>query len=137
SASGEDGAGVKAAGNGALRITGIRQSDCTTNANLCPYIGMMSFADRNNTATQTWRGNGTNENGSSSGISGTIYMRSGTMDLRGNGFQMASQIVTGFVTMKGNPSTVTINYDHSKNFVETTAGPTTYSGTPDNNGLSG
>jgi hypothetical protein len=37
--------------------------------------------------------------------------------------------------MKGNPSTVTIYYDHSKNYSETTAGPTTYSGTPDNNGL--
>ena len=36
-------------------------------ASLCPYVGMMSFADRNNTATQTWRGNGTNENGSASG----------------------------------------------------------------------
>ena len=37
---------------------------------------MMSFADRNNDATQTWRGNGTNENGPASGISGTIYMKS-------------------------------------------------------------
>ena len=136
-AAGETGAGVKATGNGALRITGIRQSDCTTTANLCPYVGMMSFADRNNAATQTWRGNGTNELGSASGISGTIYMKSGTMDLRGNGYQMASQVVVSNFTMKGNPSTVTLSYDQSKNYTETHPVTTTsYNGTPDNNGLS-
>jgi Flp pilus assembly protein TadG len=131
-------AGIKATGNGALRITGIRQSDCTTNANLCPYVGMMSFADRNNDATQTWRGNGTNENGQASGLSGTIYAKAGEMDLRGNGYQMASQIIVDRFTMKGNPSTVTITYDLSKNATEThvVPGPTTYNGTPDNNGLS-
>ena len=61
------------------------------------------------------------------------------MDLRGNGYQMASQIVTDRFTMEGNPSTVTISYDTSKNYSEThtVAGPTTYNGTPDNNGLSG
>ncbi len=134
---GQNGAGIKATGNGALRITGIRQSDCTTTASLCPYVGMMDFADRNNTETQTWRGNGTNENGSASGISGTIYMKAGTMDLRGNGYQMASQIVTGYFTMNGNPSTVTISYDQSKNYSEThPITTTTYNGTPDNNGLS-
>jgi Flp pilus assembly protein TadG len=136
-ASGQTGAGIKATGNGALRITGIRQSDCTTTASLCPYVGMMDFADRNNTATQTWRGNGTNENGQSSGISGTIYMKAGLMDLRGNGYQMASQIVTDRFTMEGNPSTVTISYDQSKNYTEThPITTTTYNGTPDNNGLS-
>jgi Flp pilus assembly protein TadG len=135
--SGQTGAGIKATGNGALRITGITQAQCTANANYCPYVGMMSFADRNNTATQTWRGNGTNENGSNSGISGTIYMKSGTMDLRGNGFQMASQIVTGYFTMEGNPSTVTIAYDQSKNYSESvTTTSTTYNGVPDDNGLS-
>jgi Flp pilus assembly protein TadG len=136
--SGQTGAGIKATGNGAMRITGITQAQCTadTTGKLCPYVGMMSFADRNNYATQTWRGNGTNENGQSSGISGTIYAKSGEMDLRGNGFQMASQVVVDRFTMKGNPSTVTIYYDHSKNYSETTAGPTTYSGTPDDNGLS-
>jgi hypothetical protein len=131
-------AGITATGNGALRITGIRQSDCTATPNYCEYVGMMDFADRNNNATQTWRGNGTNENGQASGISGTIYMKAGTMDLRGNGYQMASQMVVNSFTMKGNPSTVTISYDQSKNYTEThtVAGPTTYNGTPDNNGLS-
>jgi Flp pilus assembly protein TadG len=132
---GEAGAGVKTTGNGALRITGITQSQVDATPSLQEYLGMMTFADRANTAVQTWRGNGTNENGSASGISGTIYMLSGTMDLRGNGFQMASQIVTGFFTMEGNPSTVTIAYDLSKNYAETHVGDTTYTGTPDNNGL--
>ena len=135
---GQTGAGIKATGNGALRTTGIRGSDCTNDASLCPYIGMMSFADRNNTATQTWRGNGTNENGQGSIISGTIYMKAGLMDLRGNGYQMASQIVADRFTMEGNPSTVTISYDQSKNYTETHPVTTTsYNGTPDNNGLSG
>jgi hypothetical protein len=136
--SGQTGAGIAATGNGALRLTGITQAQCTANANFCPYVGMLSFADRNNTAVQTWRGNGTNENGSASGISGTIYMKSGTMDLRGNGYQMASQVVVNTFTMNGNPSTVTIAYDQSKNYSEThaVAGPTSYNGTPDNNGLS-
>jgi hypothetical protein len=98
---------------------------------------MLSFADRSNNATQTWRGNGTNETGQSSGISGTIYMYSGTMDLRGNGYQMSSQIVVNNFTMNGNPSTVTISYDLSKNYSEThVVGTTTYTGTPDDNGLS-
>jgi hypothetical protein len=60
------------------------------------------------------------------------------MDLRGNGYQMASQIVVNNFTMKGNPSTVTISYDQSKNYTEThPVTTTTYNGTPDNNGLSG
>jgi Flp pilus assembly protein TadG len=134
-----DRAGITATGNGALRITGITQAMCDApgGANYCKYVGMMDFADRSNDATQTWRGNGTNENGQSSGISGTIYMKSGTMDLRGNGYQMASQIVVDNFTMKGNPSTVTLSYDQSKNYTEThPVTTTTYNGTPDNNGLS-
>jgi hypothetical protein len=51
------------------------------------------FSDRNNTATATFRGNGSNENGSHNGSGGTIYMRSGDLDLRGNGFTLASQIM--------------------------------------------
>jgi hypothetical protein len=135
-----DRAGITATGNGALRITGITQAQCTApgGSNYCQYVGMMDFADRSNDATQTWRGNGTNENGQSSGISGTIYAKSGTMDLRGNGYQMASQIIVNNFTMKGNPSTVTISYDQSKNYTEThPVTTTTYNGTPDNNGLSG
>ncbi len=137
-ASGETGAGITATGNGAIRLTAPTADDCAGDSSVCPYVGLLSFADRNNQATQTWRGNGTNENGAVSGLSGTIYMKSGQMDLRGNGFQMASQIVVDRFSMNGNPSTVTIAYDLSKNYNEThTVGTTTYGASYDNNGLSG
>jgi Putative Flp pilus-assembly TadE/G-like len=136
--SGQSGAGITATGNGAIKLTAPTAEDCTANSAICPYVGMLSFADRNNTATQTWRGNGTNENGAASALSGTIYMKSGQMDLRGNGYQMASQIVVDNFTMNGNPSTVTIAYDLSKNYSEThTVGTTSYGASYDNNGLSG
>jgi hypothetical protein len=137
---GQVGAGITSTGNGALRITGITQAQCDADSShkLCQYVGMMLFADRNNTATQTWRGNGTNENGAVNGSNGTIYMKAGTMDLRGNGYTLSSQIITNFFTMKGNPSTVTIAYDLSKNHTEThIEAHTSYSVSYDNNGLSG
>ena len=60
------------------------------------------------------------------------------MDLRGNGYQMASQIVIDRFTMEGNPSTVTISYDHEQELQrDAPVRSTTYNGTPDNNGLSG
>ena len=80
-----------------------------------PYVGLTIFADRDNTSTQTIRGNGTNENGSATGTSGTIYIKSGTLDLRGNGYTLASEIVVGNMTMEGNPTGVTVAYDLSKN----------------------
>jgi len=105
-APGEKGAGIKATGNGSMRIfpptSGV-------------YTGLSIFADRNNTSTFTYRGNGTNENGLMNGGAGTFYMKSGTLDLRGNGYTLASQIVVGFVTMEGNPSGVTIAYDQARN----------------------
>jgi len=137
---GQTGAGIKATGNGAMRVTGITQAQCDADSshNLCQYIGMMLFADRKNTATMTWRGNGTNENGALNSSNGTIYLKAGTFDLRGNGYTLASQIVTNTFTMEGNPSTVTIAYDLSKNYTEThTETHTSYSASYDNNGLSG
>jgi Flp pilus assembly protein TadG len=135
---GQVGAAIKATGNGALRITGITHAQCNGNAYFCVYEGMMLFADRNNAATQTWRGNGTNESGQLNSSNGTIYLKSGTFDLRGNGFTLGSQIVTDKFTMEGNPSTVTIAYDLSKNYQETHIEySTSYSTSYDSNGLSG
>ncbi len=128
-APGEKGAGIKTTGNGAIRLTGP-----TTG----PFKGLVIFADRNNTATQTFRGTGTNESGPQSGSSGTIYLKSGTMDLRGNGYTLASMIVTGKFSMDGNPSAVTIAYDLDKNYyVEThhTSTSTTTAYSYDANGL--
>jgi len=105
-APGQAGAGIKATGNGAMRITPPTSG---------VYQGLSIFADRNNTSTFTYRGNGTNENGLLNGGAGTFYMKSGTLDLRGNGYTLASEIVVGFVTMEGNPSGVTIAYDQERN----------------------
>lgn len=103
------GAGIKTTGNGALKLT----APSTTGH---VYKGLVIFADRNNTAVQTFRGNGTNESGPQSGSSGTIYLKSGTLDLRGNGYTLASMIITNKFSMNGNPSAVTIAYDLDKNF---------------------
>lgn len=128
--------GITATGNGAVLLTGPTAQTCSAVPSTCPYVGLTIFADRDNTSTFTFRGNGTNENGSAEGSSGTIYMKSGTLDLRGNGYTLASQIITGFITMKGNPSGITVAYDQSRNIAETTTipgsvvhGTTTYSTT--------
>ena len=42
-------------------------------------------------------------------------MKSGTLDLRGNGYTLASEIVVGLVTLEGNPSGITIAYDQKRN----------------------
>ena len=126
---GQVGAGIQTTGNGALRLTGPTSGT---------FKGLVIFADRNNAATQTFRGNGTNESGPQSGSSGTIYMKTGTMDLRGNGYTLASMIVTGKFSMEGNPSAVTIAYDLDKNYyVEThhTETSTTTAYSYDANGL--
>jgi hypothetical protein len=102
-----NGAGIKATGNGALRLTAPTSGT---------YEGLMMFADRDNTAVSTYRGNGTNENGGTTGSSGTIYMKSGTLDLRGNGFSLSSLVVVNKVDMNGNPSGVTIVYDLDDNY---------------------
>jgi hypothetical protein len=103
---GQAGAGIKATGNGAMRIFPPTEG---------VYQGLSLFADRNNTATLTYRGNGTNENGLTNGGAGTFYMKSGTLDLRGNGYTLASEIIVGFMTMEGNPSGVAIVYDQARN----------------------
>jgi Flp pilus assembly protein TadG len=132
------GAAITAVGNGALHLSPPTAAQCNTQSSVCPYVGIMLFADRENTATSTFRGNGTNENGGYYGSYGTIYMKSGTLDLRGNGFTLASQIITGSLTMKGNPSGITVAYDLAYNAPETHPITTTADAySYDNNGLSG
>ena len=113
---GTAGARITATGNGALRLTGPTARQCESQSSVCPYVGLTVFADRQNTAVQTFRGNGTNEAGAVSGSSGTLYLRSGTLDLRGNGYTLTSMIVAGKITMVGNPSGITIAYDLSRNY---------------------
>jgi hypothetical protein len=120
SSGGQNGGRIRATGNGAVLLTGPTAQQCTTDPRTCPYQGLTIFADRNNTSQFTFRGNGTNESGDLSGSSGTIYMRSGLLDLRGNGYTLASQIITGRLTMEGNPAGITIAYDQSRNAPQTT-----------------
>ncbi len=120
-----DVSGITATGNGSVLLTGPTAATCSDLPSTCPYVGLTIFADRDNTSTFTFRGNGTNENGSDEGSSGTLYMKSGTLDLRGNGYTLASQIITGKLTMMGNPSGVTVAYDLSRNASETTTVTTT------------
>ena len=139
-AAGQTGAGMTAVGNGAVRLNAPTAADCTALPSVCNYVGLLMFADRNNTATATFRGNGSNEGGSHNGSGGTIYMKSGDLDLRGNGFTLASQIVVGSMTFSGNPSGVVVAYDQDLNYKEYTSTTTTTTSDAfsyDNAGLSG
>jgi hypothetical protein len=132
------GASITAVGNGALHLSAPTNAQCSTQSSVCPYVGIMLFADRKNTSTSTFRGNGTNENGGFYGSYGTIYLKSGTLDLRGNGFTLASQIITAALTMKGNPSGITVAYDLAYNAPETHPITTTTNAfSYDDNGLTG
>ena len=76
-------------------------------------VGVSILADRNYAGTLSFRGNPV------SGISGTIYLKSGTLDIRGNGdtTTATSLIVVDDITFSGNNATLTINYSASSNIV--------------------
>ncbi len=126
---GQTGAGITATGNGALRLTAPTAAQCTTQTSVCPYQGITIFSDRNNASTLTFRGNGSSESGGTSGSSGTFYLKSGTLDLRGNGYTLSSQIIAAKLDMNGNPSGVTIAYNQSLNAPETHSVTTTTTST--------
>jgi hypothetical protein len=68
-------------------------------------------ADRNNTATIGWRGNGLGKS------TGTIYLKSGTLDYRGNGTGVAMDalVVVGDMAFSGSPSSFTLVYNENTN----------------------
>jgi hypothetical protein len=76
-----------------------------------PTAGLAVASDRNSTASFDWRGNGLLQ------TAGTIYLRSGTLNYRGNGAGLAmdSLIVVGNLSFDGNPSAFTSLYTVSKN----------------------
>ncbi len=98
---GEAGAGLLMTGQASLTIT-APTSGATQ--------GISIMADRNNTQTFGFRGNG----GASSG---TIYAASGTFDYRGNGTGAAldSLIVVNDLTFSGNNATLSSSYTQEKN----------------------
>ena len=71
------------------------------------------LADRNYAGEVSFRGNPVG------GISGTIYMRSATLDARGNGDTTAltSLLVVKDLTFSGNNATLNITYDGNANII--------------------
>jgi hypothetical protein len=73
--------------------------------------GLAVVADRKNAATFGWRGNG------AAGSSGTIYLKSGTLDYRGNGAgeAMDSLVVVKSLEFSGKPSGFNLVYNDERN----------------------
>jgi hypothetical protein len=99
---GEKGGDLLMTGQAALNITAP-----TTG----PTAGLAIVADRNNTATLGWRGNGLAQS------TGTIYLKTGTLDYRGNGTgaAMDSLVVIGDLAFSGNPSGFNLIYTENNN----------------------
>lgn len=99
---GESGGDLLFTGQGTLAITAP-----TTG----PTQGLAIVADRNNTATFSFRGNGAQNN------TGTIYAKSGTLNYRGNGagYALDSLMVVGNIDFSGNPSAFQSSYTQSAN----------------------
>jgi hypothetical protein len=107
-APGEEGGDLLLTGQASLTITAP-----TTGSTK----GLAIVADRNNTAEFGWRGNGTGQS------SGTIYLKSGTLDYRGNGegASMDALVVVGDLEFHGAPSSFSLVYNEHAN-VELPAG---------------
>jgi hypothetical protein len=81
--------------------------------------GVALLADRNYAGTLSFRGNPVG------GVTGTIYLKSATLDIRGNGdvTTVTSLIVVDDLTFSGNNATLTINYSLSANIKIPPAAP--------------
>ncbi len=105
-AEGEDGGEITSAGNAALTISAPLTS---------PWTGMPAgfalVADKNNSSTFSFRGNG------AAGSTGTIYALSGTLNYRGNGAgdTLDSLVVVGDIDFSGTPSTFKLKYNAANN----------------------
>jgi hypothetical protein len=95
---------------GDLLMTGQAELDITAPTS-GPLAGLAIVADRNNSAEFGWRGNGGLQS------TGTIYLKSGTLNYRGNGAGRAldSLIVVDSLTFNGNPSAFISTYTVTKN----------------------
>ena len=72
--------------------------------------GLAIAYDRNNAATFRLTGSG------ASGMSGTIYLQSGTLQMNGNGCaNIDALLVIKDLTMNGNPSCLMSTYDAAQN----------------------
>jgi hypothetical protein len=94
--SGQQGATVDATGNALLGFTAPTSG---------PLQGLALVMDRNNSSTMRLAGNG------ASGLKGTIYMPSGTLQMNGNGCAtIDALIVVKDLEMNGNPSCLKSSY---------------------------
>ncbi len=101
--SGQSGASMSVTGNGVVDLSAPSYGT---------YQGLTVFADRNNTSTVDFGGNG------STRFVGTSYQLAGTLNLHGNGSNSSinSRIIANKVAITGN-STVTDTYTQSANYV--------------------
>ncbi|WP_091784465.1 hypothetical protein [Pedococcus dokdonensis] len=101
SSGGEDGGNMQQAGNGDFIFSAPTTGDTA---------GLALVADRNNTATSSYRGSATGQS------TGTIYLKSGTLDFRGTAgtTSLDSLVITGNMTFSGQ-APVIITYTESKN----------------------
>jgi Flp pilus assembly protein TadG len=82
-----------------------------TSTTLRGIPGVALLADRNYAGMLSFRGN------PAGGVTGTIYLKGATLDIRGNGetTTLTSLIVVDDLTFSGNNATLTINYSLSAN----------------------
>ena len=99
--SGESGGSISMSGSAYINITAPTSG---------PTQGLSMVADRNNTSTLSFGGNG-------SASSGTIYALSGTLQYNGNGAGagLDSLIVAGDLSFAGNPTAFMSSYNPSAN----------------------
>jgi Flp pilus assembly protein TadG len=102
---GQAGGLLNLSGNGTFAVTAPTSG---------PYQGLSVFYDRNNNSPLWLTGNG------SDNLTGTIYAKSSTYNLSGNGTTMPSNsmIVTAQLSMSGNGG-VSISYTQSQNYSTT------------------
>jgi hypothetical protein len=107
---GEEGGGIKTAGNGGYVLEAPLKSTYPTLP--AELYGYALVYDRYNTADMWLVGNG------DSTVSGTIYGVNATLDLRGNGgtdVPFSSMIIVGGLHFDGTNATLNVVFDSTKN----------------------
>jgi Flp pilus assembly protein TadG len=107
--SGQSGGSLQLTGSGSYAVTAPTASTCTSIPATCPYVGLLAFYDRNNTAGMALTGSG------SSGPTGTLYAASAPLTLTGSGGAVNSLIVVRTVTVTGSGS-VAVTFVGSQNY---------------------
>ncbi|WP_148575077.1 pilus assembly protein TadG-related protein [Nocardioides caldifontis] len=109
---GEEGGDLLFTGNAVLNHSAPTCLEVPAIPNCEAIKGLSIAADRNNTSAFSWRGNGSGQESS-----GTIYLKSGSLDYRGNGTGtvVESLIVVDTLTNSGNNAGLQVKYTGDKN----------------------